>query len=188
MSGDCDGKGGGGNPRLLEPALPACDPGPCSLAERLASTINRARQTNTNLGLRPYRVFSVRRHWSGGEVGRGDVCEVFCRELLPRPKVEFRTRREPTPSGYVERGVVTISEINPQLTEDEVIDLFTCSSKRGDENFVEVVMDARDGQSTRRRLVIVEPPQRQSFAWRVTLRQQDTARARDGSSPYPGKR
>ena len=187
MSDDC--KQGSGNPRMQLPELPACDPGPCSLAERLSAIVNRARQNNAQLGLRPYRVFSIRRHWSGGEVGRGDVCEVFCRELLPRPKVEFRTRREPTPAGFVERGVVTISEINPQLTEDEVIDLFaTCPAKPGDESFVEVVMDARDGQSRRRRLIIVEPPTRQSFAWRVTLREQDSARARDGSSPYPGKR
>lgn len=167
----------------------AHDLGPCSLAERLAATINRARTHNAALGLRPYRVFSIRRHWSGGQVGRGDVSEVFCRELLPRPKVEFRTRREPTTSGFVERGVVTISEINPQLTEDEVVDLFSsCARTPGDEQFVEVVMDARDGQSQRRRLVIVEPPVRESFSWRVTLRAQDSARARDGSSPYPGKR
>jgi hypothetical protein len=185
---DC--KQGGGNPRLLPPVAPDVhDLGPCSLAERLAATINRVRAKNAELGLRPYRVYSVRRHWSGGEVGRGDLTVVSSRELLPRPKVEFRTRREPTTSGFIERGVVTISEINPQLTEDEVIDLFsTCTPAPGDEQFVEVVMDARDGQSQRRRLVIVDPPTRQAFAWRVTLRLQDTARARDGSSPYPGKR
>ena len=169
--------------------MPPLDPGPCSLAERLARTVNHVRQKQADMGLRMYRVYSIRRHWSGGEVGRGDVTEVLTRELLPRPKVDFRTRRELTAAGYVERGVVVLSEVNPQLTEDEVVDLFSpCTTDKGDECFFEVVMDARDGQAKRRRMIVVEPPQRTAFAWRVTLREQDSARDRSGATRYPGQR
>lgn len=183
---DCPPK----NPRIIPPTPPSvCDPGPLSLTERLARTVNSARQLNTTYGLRMYRVFAVRRHWSGGEIARGDVTETETRELLPRPKVDFRTRRELTPSGWIERGVVALSEINPQLTEDEVIDLFSPSVPGpGDEAFIEIVMDSRDGQALRRRCIVVEPPRRKSFAWEVTLREQDSARTRSGDSPYPGKR
>jgi len=181
----------GGNPRITPPEPPPFDPGPCSLAERLAATVNRVRGQMTELGLRPYRVFSIERHWTGGQVGRGDVSEVLAREFLPRPKVEFRTRREPGPAGWVERGVVVVSEINPQLTEDEVLDLVHVvrmgEAKPGDERFLEITMDARDGASERRRFVMVEPPVRQGFGWRVVLRQQDSGRSRAGASPYPGR-
>lgn len=178
------------NPRNLPPVTPALqDVGPCSLAERLAKTINHVRQKQVELGVRMYRVFSIRRHWSGGTPGRGDVTDVCTRELTPRPKVDFRNRRELTAAGWIERGVVVISEINPQLTEDEVIDLFSPRDvAAGDEQFIEVVMDARDGQAKRRRLVISEPPRRTAFAWSVTAREQDTARERSGATTYPGKR
>jgi hypothetical protein len=164
------------------------DPGPSSLTERLTATVNRVRARNTTMGLRPYRVFVVRRHWTGGQVGRGDVCETECLELLPRPKVSFRTRREYSAAGYVERGLVILTEVNPALTEGEVLDLFGQKLDTGDELFVEVTMDARDGQSARRRCTVIEPPTREAFSWRVVLRQQDGARASDGSTSYPGRR
>lgn len=177
------------NPRLRPPRLPEIvDPGPSSLAEEIAATVNEARAVHTELGLRPYRVFSVRVHWSGGERGRGDVTRVSEEEFLPRPKVTFRTRRELTQGGFVERGVVELAEIDPQLTADQVADLFQQQPlAKGDEGFIEIYMDARDGETQRRRFVVAEPPERRAFEWRVVLRQQDGGRSRTGSVPYPGR-
>jgi hypothetical protein len=181
------------NPRHLPPVPPVppvvVDPGPCSLAEELAEVVNDVRSMETELGVRPYRVFSVRVHWSGGERGRGDVTEVLTREFLPRPKVSFRTRREFTSAGIVERGTVELASVNPQLTADEVADLFHQTPLgKAEEAYIEIVMDGRDGPSQRRRFVAAEPPVRHAFEWRVSLRQQDGARDRAGRVSYPGRR
>lgn len=181
-----------GNPRIPDPAdaLTFCDPGPGSLAEDLADTVNEARQIAVDLGMRPYRVLSVLAHWSGGERGRGDVTRVSERELLPRPKVEPRTRRELREGGIVERGVLVLTEINPELTEDQVMDLFYGQALGpGDEAWLEVVMDSRDGAAQRRRFVVEEPPVRRAdqFDWRAVLREQDQPRTRAGRVPYAGR-
>lgn len=170
------------------PRVPELDPS-CSMADEIAEALADARSVHTELGLRPYRVLSVRQHWSGGEVGRGDVTQVLTREFTPRPKVEFRTRSELTAGGLVERSTVILSELDHRLTEDEVRDLFYPVPLRpGDEAYIELFIDSRDGAAQRRRLVIAEPPERRAFDWRVVLREMKPARSRHGAPRYPGQR
>lgn len=179
------------NPRLLLPILPPpVDPGPSSFAEAMAPAINAARQINTDLGLRPYRVVSVRLHWSGGERGRGDVTRVWEREFLPRPRVEPRIKRELRDGGVVERGIVVLTELNPELTEDEIMDLVHLRLGPGDDGFIEVFIDARDGNTERRPYAIDGVPERRAdrFDWRVTLTQLAQGRGRGAQIAYPGKR
>ncbi len=183
----CDGD----NPRILPPTPPqVIDPGPRSLAEQLAGIVNDARAINTELGLRPYRVLSVRVHWSGGERGRGDVTRVWEREFLPRPKVEPKVFRELRDAGIVERGGVLLTEVNPQLTEDEVMDLFHQRLQPGDDGYLEVFMDERDGSTERRPYAVDSVPERRAdrFDWKVRLVQLSKGRERNGQVAYPGKR
>jgi hypothetical protein len=181
-----------GNPRLLLPAVPVVvDPGPCSLAEQLASTVNSARELNTTLGMRPYRVLSVRLRWNGNQAGRGDVTRVWEREFLPRPKVEPKVQRQLRDGGYVERGVVVLTELNPQLTEDEILDLFHRRPlPPNEEGFIEVFVDARDGKTDRRPFVVEDMPVRrpEQFDWKVTLTELAQGRDRSGAVMYPGQR
>ncbi len=171
--------------------LPQGPGGGCStFADELAAIRADAATLNTEMGLRPYRVFSVRQHWSGGEVGRGDVTRTLVAEYLPRPKVAFRTRREYSAAGYVERGVVVLSEIRAALSPAEVVDLFarTVPLGPGDETFLEVVLDARHGEEAeRRRFVPAEPPERRDWDWRLVVRQQAGQRAPDGSAAGAGR-
>lgn len=176
------------NPKCPPPSDPF-DPGPGSLAEDLAEVVADARAIQTELGLRPYRVFAVRVHWSGGERGRGDVTQVSERELLPRPKVTFRNRRELTPGGFIDRATVELTEVDVRLTAAELGELFLPPLDKGDEAFVEIRLDGRDGaEAQRRRFYVAEPPERRPFDWRVSLRQQDGARLPSGAVPYPGRR
>lgn len=179
-----------GNPRILPPALPqVIDPGPSSLAEQLASVVNAAAAIEVAAGMRPYRVFSVRERWSGGEIGRGDVVRVLERELLPRPNVELKIKRELRDAGVVERGVAILTGINPQLTEDQVADLFHQKLKPGETGMIEITMDARDGLSERRPFTVEEAPVRRpsNFDWKVTLTELSKGRTRTGGVTYPGK-
>lgn len=178
----------------MRPPRPPAEPLPSvpgtgctSFADELAAIRADASVMNTEMGLRPYRVFSVRLHWSGGAPGRGDVTRTLVAEYLPRPKVAFRTRREFGAAGYVERGVVILSELPLGLTAAEVPDLFalTVPLTPADETFLEVVADGEEA-AERRRFVAVEPPERRAWDWRLVVRQQGGQRAPDGSAG-PGR-
>lgn len=184
-----------GNPRLQTsnspgaPEHPACDPS-ATLVEQLGSVADDLRQLNTDFGLRPYRVFSVRVRWTGGEVGRGECVVISEREFLPTPRLDETGGVAGTPrsGGIAERGSVKLREISPRYTEDEVRGLLCCSLTLapGVEGWVEVMMDARDGLSRRRRFVVSGIPFRNAgrFEWTATLLRQDQDRSRSGV-PYP---
>jgi hypothetical protein len=181
-------------PTDLPPDVPV--PHCRTLAEEMAEIRADVNGINTELGLRPYRVFSVRLHWSGGEPGRGTVTRTLQREYLPRPKVSFRTRREATPMGWIERGVVVLTEVNALLPPELVEDLFAADQPLqlpGEESFFEITLDGRyaaaaaGGAPERRRFVLVEPPERRDTDWRVTLRQQAAQRAPDGTPAGAGR-
>lgn len=193
----CSGSPCLGNPRLVEPgepgdtsgARPLANPS-CSLVESLGVVADSLRQIFTDVGLRPYRVHSVVYRWSGGEVGRGTATVVSDREFLPTPKLNDTAgiAGELRSSGLVERGTVRLEQISPRYTEDEVrLLLHDYPLPRGDQGFIEVRVDARDGSTERRRFIVRGVPYRdaQRFEWRAALLRQDADRARSGAPPGP---
>lgn len=189
-----------GNPRLFLPgqpgdtsgARPACDP-PRSLAEQLGPTVDSLRQLYTDVGLRPYRVVSVVYGWSGGDVGRGTATVISERELLPTPLVKETSAvlGEQRSGGLVERGSTRLEQVSPRYTEDEVKQLFHCLPlKQGQQGFIEVRVDARDGLTERRRFIVRGMPYRDAgaFQWKVSLLRQDEDRSRLGLPASPNGR
>jgi len=162
-----------------------------SLVEDLGGVVDDLRQMLVEFGLRPYTVHVVRVRWSGGEVGRGTPATAVDLALLPTPRVRslealaWQSRE----GGHVERGDVRLEGISPRYTEDEIESYFGRAD--GEECFVEVRMDRRDGREPeRRRFTIASPPVRRPdrFDWSVTIRKQDGNRERDGSRRAPRRR
>lgn len=91
-----------------------------SLAHRFASRVDRLRQIETRLGMRPYRVVLVWSQFSGEERGEGDETVTLRREILPTPKVENMTAKERKvmSAGLHEVGSIRISEVSMLLTAD----------------------------------------------------------------------
>lgn len=159
-----------------------------SLVECMADVVDDARQLNTDIGVRPYRVFSVVIRWSGGQVGRGEPTVIQEREFLPTPKVSWTPDRlysENMSGGILERGDVTLTEVSPRLTEDDIRQMVTFENLSTDcEAFVEIAMDRRDGPNVKRRRFSVKgvPFRRgDKFDWLVRLTSQDSDRNRDRS-------
>ena len=188
------------NPRLFLPgqpgdtsgARPACAPSR-SLAEQLGPTVDSLRQLYTDFGLRPYRVFSVVYEWSGGDVGRGTARVLSEAELLPTPSLKETSGvlSEERSAGLVERGSTRLEQVSPRYTEDEVKQLFhRLPLQPGQQGFVEVRVDARDGQTERRRFIVRGMPYRDAgaFQWKVSLMRQDEDRSRLGLPAPPSGR
>lgn len=203
MSCECSGGATGtigicttcGNPRPRTPNSPAspqhpsCNPS-ASLVEQMGSVVDDLRQLNTDFGLRPYRVFSMRVRWTGGDVGRGECVVVSEREFLPTPRFDDMSGVSSTlrSGGLAERGTTKLREISPRYTEDEVRGLLCCSLTLapGVEGWIEVAMDSRDGSTQRRRFVVSGVPFRNAgrFEWTANLLRQDQDRSRSGET-YP---
>lgn len=163
----------------------------CSLAESMGDLVDDVRQMYTDFGLRPYRLFSIVVRWSGGQRGRGEPTVVSEREFLPTPLIKWGGRGSgdhggaATPGGVEERGTVQVTELSPRYTEDEIRGLFHVQRGQlqpGEEGFLEMVMDGRDGLAIRRRFVVKGTPWRdaEGFQWRSTLLAQDDRRDRVG--------
>lgn len=182
---------GSGNPRIEtpndDPALHPNERPGCSFAERTNALVDHARQLVVDLGLRPYRVHSVRVRWTGGQIGRGEPKVIEEREFLPTPELrEPSVRSEERSGGLVERGTLQLIRISPRYTEDEVRGLCQCGSlPKGEQGWIEVRVDARDGKTERRRFVVSGMPFRKAdaFEWRANLVRQDEDRDRDGRPP-----
>lgn len=156
-----------------------------SLVDSLGDVVDDMRQLATDVGLRPYRVFSVVTRWTGGARGQGREVLELERELLPTPKlVEPRgLRRDPGPAGAVERGEMRLVEVSPRYTEDDIRALFhTQPLPDGRQGFIEVRIDERDGSTVRRRFAVTGVPFRDvdRFQWTVRLVRQDEDRGRAG--------
>lgn len=167
-----------------DPRLRPVD-GSRTLVDELGELADDMRQIGVDLGLRPYRVFSVRIRWSGDRVGTGEPAVVLEEEFLPTPKVTTRLRREARePGGWVERGGTTLTEVSPRYTEAQIDALCARTGPLNEERFIEVRMDSRDGEEVpRRRYVVTEAPERRAerFDWRVQLSPQDDGRTRAGA-------
>jgi len=158
-----------------------------SLIESLADVVDDARQIAVDLGARPKTVHAVRVRWSGGEIGRGEPLVVADVALLPTPKVSESGLDRPLSSGGAqERGDVVLTGVSTRYTEDELAIYLAAAGVEAHEAFFEIRLDERDGSTTRRRYTLAKPPERRLFDWRVTLRRQDTDRARSGA-PRPDR-
>ena len=180
------------NPRPLTPTddnREHPNPAPAqSLTESLGGVVDDLRQLYTDFGLRPYRVFSVVYRWTGGVVGRGRALVISEQEFLPTPQLKETSgvRSETRTGGLVERGDVRLEEVSPRYTEDQIRVLFhSLPLPPGDQGFLEVRVDARDGATERRRFVVTGMPYRKAdgFEWRANLLRQDMQRDRDGLPP-----
>lgn len=174
------------NPRPITPD--ACpmpyDPSASSLVESLGAVADDLRQIASDLGARPYRLFSVIQRWSGGAVGRGYASIVSRREILPRPKVNVNpAQTEYTAGGRQTRGHVRVTELSPRLTADDIFGIFgTQPLAGGRESYLELTIDSRDGRSQRWRLTPADVPQRdaENFQWTVDLYYASNSPTRDG--------
>lgn len=70
-------------------------------------------------GVRPYRVFAVRRSWTGGEIGVGAPLDRET-ELEPQPRVQNLGRYEQTPGGINESGEVKVTEVSLTYSFEEL--------------------------------------------------------------------
>lgn len=164
--------------RLSEPLVPST-----SLVEDLGEIVDDIRQIATDLGARPYTVHVVRVRWSGGQVGRGEPTVVSETSMLPTPKVAEvgALDRATDAAGIVERGDVILTGVSPRYTEDELEAMFATGD--GDEVFVEVRVDRRDGTTKPRRFALARAPERRPTMadWRLLLRRHSGDRERTGA-------
>lgn len=63
-------------------------------------------------GVRPYRVFTIRREWAGEAVGEGEVYQDRETELVPAPRVMNLGRYEQERGGINERGETVVKEVS----------------------------------------------------------------------------
>jgi hypothetical protein len=176
------------NPRArIGNNTPGIGPNPSpgtSFAAELYAVADDIRQIYTDFGMRPYRVFSVVYACDAGD-GRGPMRLISELEFLPTPFVDMRPlRSEIKPAGEVTRGLIAISQISPRYTERQISSAILDRPLTHNETaFVEVRVDARDGTTIRRRILIVDVPWRNpdNFGWEVTGMIQDEARNVDGT-------
>lgn len=170
-----------------------------SLAGRLVPVVDRIRQLNTRLGLRPYRVFVVHIQWTGAKIGLGQSQEISRREILPTPRVRdiSSTSEVYTNMGRVEEGGIVIDQVSAQWAEDDLMgktpDLLDPavprSGKRNAEFFYEVVENrAMVTNPLPRRYVPSAAPtlSRDGFAWRIVLSKVMSNRSRLQTSDRQG--
>lgn len=154
----------------------------CSLAEDMAEVVDDLRQMLVDEGLRPYEVRSVVVRWSGGERHRGTPSVVFERPFLPIPRVHgiSGVARDLRPGGTVKRGTVTLTGISPRYTLEDILELIPRDLQRGEEHFIEISLDKREGNPARLRYVVSGTPERRPLDWTVKLTKQDENRDRSG--------
>jgi hypothetical protein len=156
-----------------------------SLLGGLSGVIDNARQLATDIGARPYRVFSVVVKWSGGDKGRGDPRVISELEFLPTPKTGTETLRSTLNSGgQADSGEIRVTEISPRYTEEEVHTMFHVQPlPKGHEGWIEVTLDTRGGTAAqRRRFELAAPPyfDAENLQWIAKLRSEQQNRTSAG--------
>lgn len=157
-----------------------------SLVEEQSGLVDELRQLQTDVGLRPYRVFSVIVKWDSGELYRGTQSIVGEKEFLPTPLVDLRPMYSVVKeSGVFEHGDVVLREISPSLTEDQIRELFFNGAELppGQQGYIEVRHDARKGNTPRRRRFIVRGApwhDAERFQWIASLSDEEHDRLPSG--------
>lgn len=168
------------------------------LTDRAAQIARIRGQAHACAGTRPYRVTLVRSAWSGGQPGRGQQtttrtplgCGPACDGQVTPPKVLLEGAWARSMHGLVEQGRAVLEEIDPTLTEAQLVAYGRQGP--GEESWVEIEQDDRDGPAGERpvrRYVIDGPPLRSTnpYGWVLRLRSHEAqevfrpAQAGDGS-------
>jgi len=179
------------DPPNLDPDL-GPNPSPAtSLVESLGAVADSMRQLYTDVGLRPYRVFAVKIRWSGPITGAGEPTIDQEEEFLPTPLLDLKPVEEQVKTGGIlERGSVTLRQISPRYTSEE-LDSLLATEERNVECFVEVRLDSRDSaEPILRRFARIQAPvyDAEAFEWTMRIAKQDVNRGRDGSPFVPKMR
>lgn len=140
-----------------------------NLVDKLLPTVGKLRQSLfAKMGVRQFRVFTVRRSWSGGRRGEGTATDTAV-ELTPAPQVSMGLTFSMEPCGLDEAGAVTLREVDLRYTEDEL----DGRPIAGHEEFFYRIDDGQ-GQSIRSRsFQLARPPfpdREESIGWIVHLR------------------
>lgn len=158
-----------------------------SLGQKLIPVVDKARDINTQLGLRPYRVKIIRTRWSGGKRSRGVEQVISELDILPTPLVvDMRGLSEViTPIGVNEQGVVQLQEISGRYSEEQLLGVGSNGDPLpSDQNvYYEIEFMRRDGApSEKRRFIRDGLPSYNAgrVQWEVTLVSANENRSRDG--------
>lgn len=159
-----------------------------SLAQKLIPVVDRARDIQTQLGLRPYRVQIIKTRWSGTTRGRGVEQVVSELEILPTPfVVDMRSLSEVvTAVGVNEEGMVQLQKISGRYSEEMLLGIGSDGNPVApNENvYYEIEFFRRDGGlSEKRRFVIDSTPTYLAgqVEWQITLVSANENRDRSGS-------
>lgn len=151
-----------------------------TLIEQLGATVNELRQISVDFGARPYRLFSV-----VTKIENGIENIISEKEFLPTPKMNFAgLTKENTSGGEKEQGSITVTEINPLYTEEEIKDMLPHRpTPTNVQTFIEVRVDTRDANAQRRRFRVGDVPYREAdkFQWVAKLYVEQEPRNIDGS-------
>ena len=127
---------------------------PGLLTDDLVPVADELRGLFTELGARPFRVFVIRRTWSGARAGEGNISEVVT-EILPRPMVSvIGLHGELRPAGLEEEGDLVLSEVSLTWTEKE---LFSPDGLADNQRHL-FRIDGAHGQGVRPRYYIPSAP------------------------------
>jgi hypothetical protein len=141
-----------------------------NLVDSLLGTVDDLRGSlNTDMGTRQWRVYVVRRVWSGERRGEGTSSDTLT-ELTPQPLVGpndlFYTS---SAAGLEEDGNVTLSEVSLTYTEDELN-----PSAAANEDVFYLLRDAHGQSIADRYFTVSEPPKPDrvnTIGWIVRLKQ-----------------
>lgn len=158
-----------------------------SLAQKLIPVVDKVRDLNTKLGMRPYRVRIVRTRFAGGRRGVGPETVVFELDVLPTPKVvDLNTLQEMvTAVGVTEIGLVQLQQVSGRYSEDFLVGVDPSGSPVPDSDSVyyEIEWVRPDGKLTdKHRFALATAPYYNASAvqWTITLDAQLEKRRRDG--------
>ena len=111
-----------------------------SLVDDLLEVIDELRSDlNTDMGSRAYRLYAVKRRWSGGFVGDGDYFDNEV-ELAPQPLVHpFKSSSDLSynqePCGLDEAGFIKVTEVSLRWSFE---DLLACEAEEGTQHLLKI--------------------------------------------------
>jgi hypothetical protein len=160
---------------------------PNNLIDSLVDVIDDLRGSlHPQFGVRPFRVYTVLRQWTGGMVGAGDFIDTIV-ELTPQPRVHQWDGYKWVllAAGTHEDGKIRLTEVSLRYTYSEIApsDMQFDSEKfLRNRQFFYVLADAYGQQSKSRYLRVSKPPfpdREKDIGWVVDLMDMNIERGKD---------